>query len=186
MRRPGPVLVLLGLSAPLAACALPEEVAPGRAAPDFAAVTLDGEPIRLRDLEGQAVLVNIWATWCLPCRREMPTLEAVWQGLGDRGLRVVAVSTDGAGADAEIRAFVEELDLSFDVVHDRDGRIARRYRTRGVPETFLIAPDGTLRRHWLGRIDARAPGVYNAILDALPAARVSAGAAVPASPVRRD
>jgi peroxiredoxin len=127
----------------------------GTDAPDFQAVTLDSAPIgkTLADYRGEVVLLNIWATWCGPCRQEMPSIEAVHQALGPKGLKVVAISTDAPGKEQEIRDFVGEFGLTFDVVHDTTGRLGSTYRTTGVPETFVIARDGTIRKKWIGPED---------------------------------
>lgn len=120
----------------------------GTPAPDFRATTIDGTPRTktLADYAGQVVLVNIWATWCPPCREEMPSLEALHRRLGPRGLRIVAVSIDDPGTVDQIRAFRDALGLTFEILHDADGRIRRDYQTTGVPETFVIGPDGVIRK----------------------------------------
>jgi cytochrome c biogenesis protein CcmG, thiol:disulfide interchange protein DsbE len=158
------------------ACAFERGVPePGSAAPAYAADRLDGERLSLADLRGQTVLLNVWATWCHPCRREMPAFEALHRDLGGNGLSIVAVSIDGAGATPEIRAFLREYDITFTVLHDPEQRIQRRFALHGVPETFLIGPDGTIHRRWIGRIDPRSPAIRNQVLDVMagqPAAQV--------------
>lgn len=74
----------------------PAAVGPGALAPDYSAMDLDGAPVALSDLEGQVVLLNIWATWCPPCREEMPSMQRLYERLGPEGLRIVAVSIDAA------------------------------------------------------------------------------------------
>jgi cytochrome c biogenesis protein CcmG, thiol:disulfide interchange protein DsbE len=162
----GPVLLMLFLAA---ACA-PEVSVPtaGRAMPSFTAASLDGgAEVTFAELVGETVVLNVWATWCTPCRQEMPALERLHRLYGGRGLRVVAVSVDRAGAEGEIRDFVAEHDLTFDILHDPAGDIQRRYGLRGLPETFLIGPDGVLRRHWIGRIDPFAPAILDQVHAAL-------------------
>lgn len=150
-----------------AACSAPGGVAPGKPVPDYAAPSLEGERVRLAELRGEVVILNVWATWCNPCRREMPALERLARELGPEGLRVVAVSIDQAGAEREIRDFVAEYGLSFTVLHDPQQRVTRAFRTIGVPETFLIGRDGTLLKHWIGRIDPNSPQIRVPVYDAL-------------------
>jgi cytochrome c-type biogenesis protein len=151
----------------VAGCSLPETVEVGKRVPDYAARDLAGEEVRLRELRGQVVLLNVWATWCYPCRREMPGLEELHRELAGRGLAVVAVSVDAATATDEIQEFLDELGLTMQVVHDSRSDVSRVFSTRGVPETFLIGADGTLRHHWIGRIDARSESVRGPVYAAL-------------------
>jgi cytochrome c biogenesis protein CcmG, thiol:disulfide interchange protein DsbE len=145
----------------------PGNLTVGEPVPAFAAKDLDGRAIDLRDLRGDVVLLNVWATWCFPCRREMPAFEELHRELGDHGLRIVAVSVDAAGATRDIREFVHEYGLSFDILHDPAQHVSRAFQTVGVPETFLIDDRGRLRRHWIGRIDPRADGVRSPVVEAL-------------------
>jgi cytochrome c biogenesis protein CcmG/thiol:disulfide interchange protein DsbE len=133
----------------------------GSHAPDFAAVTLPDPagsrgPVTQKgidDYRGEVVLLNIWATWCAPCRIEMPSMQRLHERLGPRGLRVVAVSIDDPGMEAKIQAFVDELKLTFEILYDAPGAIRRDYRTTGVPETFIIGRDGAIRRWIIGADD---------------------------------
>ncbi|MFZ9897812.1 MAG: peroxiredoxin family protein [Gemmatimonadaceae bacterium] len=102
------------------------------------------------DYTGEVVLLNIWATWCGPCRIEMPSMQRLQERLGPKGLRIVAVSVDDPGQAGAIRRFAQELGLSFDLLHDPTKAIERTYQTTGVPETFLIGRDGTIRRRSIG------------------------------------
>jgi peroxiredoxin len=162
-------LLLCALAAGLGAgCVdVPEHAEVGRRVPAYAAADLAGESVALAELRGQVVLLNVWATWCFPCRREMPGLEALHRELEDAGLRIVAVSVDGASAAGEIRDFLDELDLTMLVLHDSRADVGRVFSTRGVPETFLIGRDGTLLRHWIGRIDAHSESIRAPVLQAL-------------------
>lgn len=128
----------------------------GSRAPDFAAATLDPEPRTktLADYRGDVVLLNVWATWCGPCRVEMPSIQNLYADFAPRGFKVVAVSVDPAGTEDHIRAFADSLGLTFEILHDPAGDIQRAYRTTGVPETVVIGRDGTIRKrvggavHW--------------------------------------
>jgi peroxiredoxin len=160
--------IFVAAAALLAGCtAGPEIAVQGERVPHYAAADLDGRQVRLQDLHGEVVLLNIWATWCYPCRREMPGLEELHRELSASGLNVVAVSVDAAGAAGEIRDFLDELGLTMQVLHDTRSEISRVFATRGVPETFLIGADGVLRHHWIGRIDARSESVRGPVLAAL-------------------
>lgn len=128
----------------------------GAPAPEYATVSLEGDSVSLVGLRGEVVLLNVWATWCGPCREEMPDLQAIQEDYADGGLRVVGVSIDQAHARGEVRSFLEDHGITFAVLHDAEGRIARTFRTVGVPETFLIGADGTLLARWIGRIDPAA------------------------------
>ena len=120
----------------------------GARAPDFRAVTLDStpRPRTLADYRGQVVLLNLWATWCGPCRREMPSIQALHDSLGARGLKVVAVSVDDPGAEEAIRDFAREYGLTFEILHNPSGDIQRAYQTSGLPETFVIDREGVIRK----------------------------------------
>jgi cytochrome c biogenesis protein CcmG, thiol:disulfide interchange protein DsbE len=164
----------IGLLAATAACDPGSQVTVGTRAPSYAAPTLDGEEVSLSALRGEVVLLNVWATWCYPCRREMPSFEALHRDLGPEGLRVVAVSIDKHGARAEIEEFLEDHGISFTILFDPDQRVARTFNTMGVPETFLIDRDGVLVKHWIGRIDGYSGLVRGPIREAL-ATRYAAG-----------
>jgi peroxiredoxin len=118
--------------------------------PDFAATDVEtGTSLSLSGLEGQVVLVNIWATWCPPCETEMPSMERLYRELGPEGFSVVAVSVDQESTSL-VRRWVEERGLSFTVLHDRDGRFEQSFRSVGVPESFLIDRDGRLVAREIG------------------------------------
>jgi peroxiredoxin len=118
----------------------------GARAPEFRAVTLDADARvkTLRDYEGQIVLLNVWATWCPPCLKEIPSLQRLHETLAHRGLRIVAISIDDAGSEATIAEFVREQGLTFEILHDATGTIMETYGMQGVPQTFLISRDGRI------------------------------------------
>ena len=129
-------------------------------APGFAAKALTATPAMktLTDYRGDVVLLNIWATWCIPCRTEMPSIEAVHQSLGPKGLKVVAISIDDERAEQKIQDFAKEFNLTFEMLHDPAGTIQGIYRTTGVPETFVIGRDGVIRKKWIGAEDRNSDG----------------------------
>ncbi len=130
---------------------LGDEISPlgvGTTAPEFHATTL-GTPSRVKslaDYKGQVLLINIWATWCPPCRAEMPSIERLYKTYGPKGLKVVAVSIDDPGTEAGIRAFAQDMGLSFEILHDSTGQIQHAYETTGYPETVIIGRDGVIRK----------------------------------------
>lgn len=126
------------------------------AAPEFELRDLAGQPVRLRDLRGRVVLVNFWATWCVPCREEMPALEALSRELGPRGLTVVGVNFKESRA--EVEAFVREHGLGFPMVLDADGRTSQLYQVFALPATFVVDRQGALVGTVLGIRDWVGPG----------------------------
>ncbi len=117
----------------------------GYLAPDFALPSLDGKMVRLSDLRGKkGVFINFWATWCPPCRLEMPTIEKVYQDYKSRGLEILAVSID-AGPKGAIESFMRELKLTFPVVLDPEMEVMRRYKFFALPSSVLIDKQGIVR-----------------------------------------
>jgi cytochrome c biogenesis protein CcmG, thiol:disulfide interchange protein DsbE len=139
----------------------------GDPAPGYAAATLDGDSVSLASLRGEAVMLNVWATWCAPCREEMPLLEALHREYGADGLRIIGVSVDAAGMSRDIRRFVDEHDLTFTILHDPAERVSRTFRARAVPETYLIDRDGRMVRRWIGKFDPLAPDARRDVERAL-------------------
>jgi peroxiredoxin len=128
------------------------EAAPvvGAPAPDFSLIDTRGQPIRLHDLRGQYVLINFWATWCGPCRLEMPALQSGHQRFGDMGLVVLGVNFDET--EGAVRAYGEELGLSFPLLLDPGAQVQRLYRMRGYPASFFVDREGIIRIHHIGVI----------------------------------
>jgi len=116
-------------------------------APDFELSTLSGESIQLEDYRGKVVLLNFWATWCAPCRLEMPALQEHFEE-HDGKLAVVAINN--AENPEDVRNFVEELDLTFDVLLDPEAEVQRLYQVRGYPTSFLVDADGVIRIQHIG------------------------------------
>lgn len=131
----------------------------GSRAPGFTAFTLDSAPRAkaLADYSGHVVLLNLWATWCAPCRVEMPSIQNLHDAYAARGLKVVAVSVDAGGTEEQIRAFADSLDLTFEILHDSTGGIQRAYHTTGVPETVVIGRDGIIHKRVRGAIHWDSP-----------------------------
>jgi thiol-disulfide isomerase/thioredoxin len=121
-------------------------------APDWSLLTLGEEVHRLADHPDQVVLLNFWATWCAPCREELPTLEALHRELGDQGLAIIGVNVDPGGAERAGR-FAEQQGLSFIVVHDPEQRVASSYGVQGYPTTVVIDREGWIVLSELGAWD---------------------------------
>ncbi len=120
----------------------------GFAAPDFSLETLDGETVNLSDLRGQAVLVNFWATWCPPCRAEMPAIQQLYEQYQDQGFTVLAV--DLQESEAQVTAFAEQMGLTFPILIDPNGQVFSRYQVRALPSTFFVDRNGLIQEIALG------------------------------------
>jgi peroxiredoxin len=124
----------------------------GYPAPDFTLPDLNGRLHHLSQYRGKVVFLNLWATWCPPCRMEMPAMERLHQRLRGRDFVMLAVSADEGGKDA-VAPFVAEMGLTFPVLLDPDGRLSPRYGVTGYPETFLIDRNGQVVNHTIGPAD---------------------------------
>ena len=144
-----------------------ERVEVGAKAPDFKAINLaTGDSVSLREhYEGSVTLVNIWATWCIPCRVEMPAMERVYQDLAARGFKIAAISID-EGSPEDVTAFAQALKLTFDILQDRSTTIQQTYQTTGVPESFLINRRGIIVKRIIGAHDWGSP-VNRALVERL-------------------
>ncbi|WP_423225610.1 TlpA disulfide reductase family protein [Candidatus Amarolinea aalborgensis] len=120
----------------------------GFPAPDFSLSRLDGQSVRLADWHGQPVVLNFWATWCPPCRAEMPALQAAAQAYGDQGVRVLGVNQ--AEEANQVAGFMQTLGLDFPVLLDRDAAVSQLYRVRSLPTTFFIDREGVIREIIIG------------------------------------
>jgi len=127
----------------------------GSRAPDFRARTVDdARAVKTQaDYRDKVVVLNIWATWCEPCKVEMPSFERLRQLMQKTDLRIVAVSIDDAVGGDSVRAYARDLGLNFEILLDSTHAIDRDYQVTGYPETFVIARDGTIRKKWIGPAD---------------------------------
>ena len=112
-------------------------------APEFTLSDLSGRSVHLRELRGKLVFVNFWATWCAPCRLEMPSMERLYQTFKETEFAMLAVSIDRQGADV-VKPFIQDLQLTFPVLLDRGMEVTRAFGMRGLPTTYLIDRDGRL------------------------------------------
>lgn len=129
-----------------------EKVEVGAPAPAYATVALNGDSVSLASLRGKVVLFNIWATWCHPCRAEIPELRALHEKYKERGLELVGVSVDADGTDDAIKGFMDEFKMTYPVWRDPDERVSTTFLAIGVPATYLIDRDGILRWRKTGPI----------------------------------
>jgi len=165
-----PVLVLLALLAGALVrhqqtLAIGAALARGET-PSMPAVTLpalDGPPVSFTSLRGRPVILNFWASWCIPCRDEAPLLEATWEEFRPQGLLVIGVDTQDMEAPA--RAFLKEFRITYPTLRDPDGSFARVFGATGVPETFFIARDGRIHGKFPGVEERRA--AWRAAAEAL-------------------
>jgi cytochrome c biogenesis protein CcmG/thiol:disulfide interchange protein DsbE len=130
-----------------------EPLAVGKPAPDFSLADLNDKPYRLSDFRGKVVFLNFWATWCKPCREEMPSMEILNKNFEKDGLVVLAVSIDRVTTSKDIPPFVKGLNLTFPVLIDSWGRTDKPYKRMGVPETFIIDQQGIIQEIIIGPRD---------------------------------
>lgn len=139
----------------------------GKPAPTYEATTLDGAKTSLGALRGKVVLLNVWATWCVPCREEVPYLESLYQKQSARGLEIVGVSVDARGSESAIGDFRRDFKMTYPIWLDPDQNVQALYRALGVPASYLIDRDGVLRWQKLGAIRADDPMLIQALELAL-------------------
>jgi peroxiredoxin len=133
-------------------------------APPFSLTTVNGTPITLEDLRGQPVILNFWATWCVPCRVEMPILQRFYERHGESGVQVLAVNL-GEHASA-IEAWAQEMQLTYPLLLDPQLTLAQRYHLRGQPSTYIIGPEGVISHIFYGPFTEEA--LTRALEDHLP------------------
>ena len=130
-----------------------EPLTVGKVAPDFNLPDLNEKEIRLSDFRGKVVFVNFWATWCKPCREEMPSMEVLYKNFEKDGLVILAISIDRVTTKKDIPPFVKSLNLTFPILVDSWGQTDKRYKLMGVPETYIIDQQGILREKVIGPRD---------------------------------
>ena len=134
----------------------------GAQAPDFTLNDLSGRPVQLSSLRGKVVLLNFWATWCPPCREEVPSLLRLNQSLQGKAFQMLAVSVDEGGREA-VQAFFRKQGAALPALLDTEGKVSRLYGTTGVPETFVIDSRGVIVKKVLGPIDWSSAEVLSAL-----------------------
>jgi len=152
------------------------ELKDGQHGPAFSLPTLDGRRVMLADYRDKLVVLNFWATWCLPCTDEMPTLEGLWKAYSARGLVVLGVSVDRGAPRALLEPYVRNLALTFPILLDPDSKTATAWRVTGLPATFVVRPGGEVAGMAVGPREWHR-GPMPALLERmLPAARRVEGA----------
>lgn len=164
--RRGTAVLALALASACAPTERPQGPVIGTEAPAYAAATLEGDTVSLASLRGRVVLLNFWATWCAPCRAETPFLQSLYEKHADAGLEVVGVSMDTGSQDA-IRDFVEEYGVTYTILHDPAMTGMETYQILGLPGTFLLNRDGTLRWMRYGPVGESDEEFLQAVRDAL-------------------
>ena len=135
------------------------------AAPDFVIEKLEGGTTSLAEHEGKLVLLHFWATWCMPCRVEMPGLESLWQQYKDEGLVILAVSVD-EGSKGRVEKYKQVFELSFPIVLDPESKVNDLYKVSNMPTSFLIDTEGQIVSYVPGAAEWLEPDVVN-LLEAL-------------------
>jgi len=122
----------------------------GFLAPDFVLQDQHGQSIRLSDLRGQPVLVNLWASWCGPCKAEMPAMQEVYEAYAPHGFTILAVNTTYQDDQDDALDFVENRGLTFPILFDFDGSVSQQYRVQAMPTSFFVDRDGVIQRTVFG------------------------------------
>lgn len=162
MRRLIYAVVLLAIFAALGCSKREAPAVEGNPAPDFTLNDLSGQPAQLSSLKGKVVLLNFWATWCPPCREEIPSMVKLNQAMQGKPFQMLAVSIDEGGKDA-VEKFYKQAGVSLPTLLDTDGKVSRLYGTTGVPETFVIDSKGVILKKIIGPLDWSSKEVLTAL-----------------------
>ena len=142
------VIVSIVTLALFAGCTIKEKEGATAAAPDFTLQDISGKKVRLADLKGKVVMLEFWATWCPPCRSEIPAIERLHTQYGGKGLTVLAIALDEGGWD-DVKAFITERKISYTVLKGSED-VSAEYKIRLIPATFLIDKEGNIRKQYMG------------------------------------
>lgn len=141
-----------------------EAVEIGQTAPDFELTTLDGKTVRLSEFRGKGVLINFWASWCKPCRDEMPAIQRVYERHRDKGLEVLAVNI--AETEVTVDGFVRHLDLTFPILLDQNREVTQLYGIGPIPSSIFVSPEGKVVRKVSGQMQEGQ--IESMVLEILP------------------
>ena len=144
-----------------------DRVEVGQPAPAYAAQSMSGDSVSLASMRGKVVLLNVWATWCGPCRQEIPELRAIHAKYKDRGLQLIGVSVDADGSDDAIRSFATDFKMDYAIWRDPGESVSALFRMSGVPATFVIDREGVLRWKATGAVQPGDTSLTNAIERAM-------------------
>lgn len=149
------------------AAALPVKAEVGFRAPAYEAVSLAGDSVSLADYRGKVVLLNVWATWCGPCRQEIPELRQLHARYARDGFAVIGVTVDAMGSEPQVAGFVKEFQMDYPLWHDREERVSAQYAVMGLPASFLIDRYGVVRWKATGPVAAGDTALTAAIKAAI-------------------
>jgi len=170
-RGPAPAILPVAFAALVLSSCVPAEPSVLRAgdpAPAFAAASLNGgRPVSLEDYRGHALLVNLWATWCHPCKLETPYLQSLYEEHRDRGLRILGVSVDTTQDLDMVVDFVEEMGVEYDIALDPAATSRDVFRARGLPTSVVIDRTGVVAFTWIGPVPEGDPTFLAGLEDAL-------------------
>jgi peroxiredoxin len=135
------------VGAPISSSPSPRE---GFLAPDFTLDTLDGKKVTLSELRGKIVIINLWATWCPPCRAEMPALENAYEQYKDSEVIILGLNVTNQDSERDIPTFVKEFGLTFPILLDRDGSVSTLYQLKALPTSYFVNREGIIRTVVIG------------------------------------
>jgi peroxiredoxin len=125
----------------------------GNLAPDFELVTTEGKHIKLSELRGKRLIVNMWATWCPPCKAEVPELERFYEEHHNEGIEILAVDlTDSEKRSADVATFIKDYKITYPVVLDERGEVAKKYQVTSIPTTYVINSKGIIQQKYIGAL----------------------------------
>ena len=133
-----------------AVAAVASGIKPGNRAPDFELKTIEGDTIKLSDLRGKVVFVNLWATWCPPCRAEMPEMVRYYKDHSSKDIEVLAVNLTDSDSEKEVKKFAQDFNLNFPVLLDPEGKVGDTYKTVTIPTTYIIDKKGIIKQKHIG------------------------------------
>ena len=167
MRKIGYLLVVLAITTMFGCNSKPQApAAEGKQAPEFTLKNLAGQDVSLSSLRGKVVLLNFWATWCPPCREEIPSMVKLNESMAGKPFQMLAVSIDDGGKDA-VEAFFKRGGYTLPALLDPDQKTGGRYGITGVPETFVIDPKGVILKKVIGPMDWNHPEVITFLEQAM-------------------
>lgn len=137
----------------------------GKKAPDFSLRDINDRVINLSAMRGKVVIINFWATWCPPCRAEMPSLNNLYRELRNKGLEVIAISTDRSAS--VVKDYLSKNPLDITIVVDSDNKVSRQFKVFSIPTTFLIDRNGIIIERYLGEENWTSPEIKKRILETL-------------------
>ncbi len=158
-----PFLLLMPLSAAHAEPQTLTPVEPPVAAPDFRLEDMDGNRYALSDLQGEVVIVNFWATWCPPCREEMPSMQRAWEALEPQGVTMLAINV-GEDPDTVFR-FTADYPVEFPILFDRDSAVIGDWKVMGLPATYVVDPNGHITYRAIGGREWDDPALLAPVLE---------------------